>query len=283
MSSYAYYNGSFGKKDEIKVPLSDRSIFFGDAIYDVVIGSYDRLLWEEEHIDRFLGNAKRLEFNHKYTKKELSSLLREISVKSTLDCCMIYFQLSRNFPYRKHSAMGSDTNLLIIVEPIKIEMHPKPMKLITMSDRRYGYCDIKTTNLLPAVISATSAENLGYDEAVFIKNDIVFECTKSNISIIKQGRVITPPLSNNILPGITRSHLLRKCYEEGIPFEERDITKSELFSADEILVTSTTKLCKTVSIIDDTPVGGRNIEMAVTIQKALYSEFFNFCLKPNLP
>ena len=269
MSSYAYYNGSFGKKDEIKIPLSDRSIFFGDAIYDVIIGSYDRLLWEEEHIDRFLGNAKRLEFNHKYTKNELSSLLREISVKSTLDCCMIYFQLSRNFPYRKHSATGSDTNLLIIVEPIKIEMHPKPMNLMTMSDRRYGYCDIKTTNLLPAVISATKAEALGCDEAIFIKDDIVTECTKSNISIIKHGRVITPPLSNNILPGITRSHLLRICHKEGIQLEERDITKSELFSADEILVTSTTKICKTVSIIDDTPVGGRNIEMAVTIQKAL--------------
>ena len=66
MTSYAYYNGQFGKRDEIKIPLSDRSIFFGDAVYDTAIGCYDRILWEIEHIERLLCNAQRLGIEHKY-------------------------------------------------------------------------------------------------------------------------------------------------------------------------------------------------------------------------
>ena len=278
MTSYAFYNGQFGKKSEINIPLSDRSIFFGDAIYDVAIGCYDRLLWEDEHISRFLCNAKKLGIKHNYSKKKLSSLLREISVKSMLDCCMINFQLSRNLTERRHSAIGAGSNLLVIVEPIKIEKHPSPMKLITMTDKRYGYCDIKTTNLLPAVLSATKAERQGADEAVFIKNGIITECTKSNIAIIKQGRLITPPLSNRILPGITRAHLLNACKKIGIEYEEKSFGKSELFSADEILVTSSTKMCKTVCKIDNFSVGGRARELSKHLQNELYCEFEKCCV-----
>ena len=90
MISYAYYNGNFGKRNEISIPLSDRSIFFGDAVYDAAIGSYDRILWESEHIDRLLINAKRLGIEHEYTKAFLSELLREIAVKSMIKCFSLF-------------------------------------------------------------------------------------------------------------------------------------------------------------------------------------------------
>lgn len=278
MTSYAYYNGQFGKRDEIKIPLSDRSIFFGDAVYDTAIGCYDRILWEIEHIERLLCNAQRLGIEHKYTRRKLSSLIREISVKSTFGTCMIYIQISRDLMARNHSAVGCGANLLITVEPIIIDRFPKPMKLITAEDKRYGYCDVKTINLLPAVLSSTEAETAGCDEAIFIRNNIVTECSKSNISIIKQGRLITHPISSRILPGITRAHLLEGCRKLGIPFKEIEFTKAELFSADEILISSTTKLCKTASHIDSLPVGGGANEIASAIQNYLYSEFSTFCL-----
>ena len=164
-------------------------------------------------------------------------------------------------------------NLLVIVEPIKIERHPAPMKLITMPDLRYGYCHIKTTNLLPAVISATESENSCCDEAVFIKDGLVTECTKSNILIIKQGRIITHPISNEILPGIVRGQVLKGCESLGIPYEEKAFTKEELFSADEVLITSTTKLIKTANRIDNLPVGGRAPDLATTLQSYLYNIF----------
>ncbi len=279
MSSYAYYNGKFSKIEETAIPLSDRSIFFGDAIYDAAIGSYDRILWEDEHIDRFLKNADRIGIRHSLSKKHLSQLLREIAVRSMLECYFIYFQLSRDLPTRNHSPSGCWANLLITVNPIEIPAAPQPLKLITAEDLRHGFCDIKTVNLLPAVLSISRAEEKGCDEAIFIRNGIVTECSKSNISIIKQGRIITHPKTNRILPGIAREHLIQNAGKIGLEIEEREFTVEELFCSDETLVTSTTKLCRRVCEIDGISVGSKSSEVAEQLCCLAYEEFAEYCLK----
>jgi len=277
MSSFAYYNGVYRKKEEIYIPLSDRSIFFGDAIYDAAIGSCDRILWEDEHINRFLLNSNKMGIRHNFTKEYLSSLLREIGVKSMLKSYFIYFQMSRALPNRNHSFSGAEARLLVTVDPIKIDKKPAPLNLITTTDKRYGYCDIKTTNLIPSVIASTKADRTGCDEAIFVRGRYVTECTKSNIAIIKQGRVITHPATNRILPGITREHLKINCNLLNIPFVERRFSVSEMLSADEILVTSTTKLCKTVCKINGKTVGGKNPILANSIAKIFISEYEKCC------
>lgn len=277
MDSYAYYNGKFGKKDEITIPLSDRSIYFGDAVYDAAIGSYDRILWEDEHLTRFLSNAERIGINHPYSKKYLSSLIREIAVKSMIEDYFLYMQLSRSSKDRVHSAVGTASSLLIIISPFLLTDVNIPLRLMTTEDMRYGYCDIKTVNLLPAVLVSTEAENKGFDEAVFIKNGIVTECAKSNISIIKQGRVISHPENNRILPGITREKLRESCLSLGIDFCECEFTKEEMMNADEIIVSSTSKLCRRVSEIDGTKVGGKNMELSQVICDDIYKKYIVFC------
>ena len=277
MNSYAYYNGQFGKREEISVPLSDRSIFFGDAIYDAAIGSYDRILWEEEHINRFLCNADRIGIKHSFTKNYLSQLLREIAVRSMLDSYFIYFQMSRSHPTRNHSAIGCNANLLVTVEPMEIRKEYEPLKLITVDDHRYEYCDIKTINLLPSVLSMTQAENQNCDEAVFVKNGIITECSKSNISIIKEGRLITHPKTNRILPGIARAHLLKQCSAIDVQVVEREFDISELLEADEVLISSTTKLCKKANSINGISIAGKNRYVADKLCDKMYDEYINFC------
>lgn len=278
MNSYAYYNGQFDIFDKIRIPLCDRSLFFGDCVYDAAIGRYDRILWEDEHIARFLSNAKRLGITHSYTRKRLSSLLHEISVKSRIEHYFIYFCLSRKSARRVHSAAKcKDSSLLITIEPMIIAANGQPLSLITQEDKRHGYCDIKTVNLLPAVIACTNAENAGCDEAVFHRDGVVTECAKSNIAIIKRGRLKTHPISSKILPGITRAHLLLAAGSMGIPCEEAAFTLDELFSADEILVTSTSKLCRTVSKIDGINVGGGAAEIADALCDKIYEEYTKFC------
>ena len=277
MSSYAFYNGKFGKKEDISIPLSDRAVFFGDAIYDAAIGSYDRILWEDEHIERFLSNAETIGIKHSFTKEYLSEILREIAVKSMIKTYFLYFQLSRSLPSRTHSANGAKANLLVTVDPIEIPRFSAPLKLVTAEDIRHSLCHVKTVNLLPAVLASTVAEESGCDEAVFIKDGIVTECSKSNISIIKQGRLITHPKTNRILPGIAREHLLAVSGKIGVKIEERSFSVEELFSADEILVTSTTKLCRKANEIDGTKVGGKCPSLADYLCDLMYREFADFC------
>ena len=275
MSSFAYYNGRFDTKENITVPLTDRAIYFGDAVYDVAIGRYDRILWENEHINRLLYGAKRLGIQHSYTFEFISSLLREIAVKSMIASYIIYIQLSRSYETRKHSALGCCENLLITIDPYEPNLFSPPMRLMTCEDKRYGYCDIKTTNLLPAVLASTNAENSGFDEAIFIRDGFVTECSKSNISILKQGRLITHPTSSRILPGITREHLLRVCKEINIPICEEPFTLNDLLRADEIIVTSSTKLCRSVSHINDVKVGGNSTDGFNKIRSGLNFDYLN--------
>ena len=277
MSSYAYYNGKFGKKEEISIPLSDRSIFFADAIYDAAIGSYDRILWENEHIERFLSNAEKIGIKHTLTHKKLSSLLREIAVKSMIKDYFIYFQMSRGLPSRQHSAKNAKANLLITVDPFELNPCLPPMRLITFKDKRYGYCNIKTINLLPSVLSATKADMQGCDEAIFVKGQYVTECSKSNISILSHGRIYTHPAGNRILAGITREHLKSCCKAIGVQFIEKKFTVKEMFDADEIIVTGTGKLCRRVSYINQSKVGGGDLALFNKIRNYLFDEYYSFC------
>ena len=278
MNSYAYYNGVFGKKQDVFIPLSDRAIYFGDAVYDAAIGSYDRIMWEKEHIRRFLHNAKRIGIRHNFTEEQLSSLLREVGVKSMIESYFIYFQMSRSAPDRIHSSLRTEASLLITVDPIKIEPNAKPLDMITVRDTRYDLCDIKSVNLLPAVIASTRAEKAGADEAIFVKGKYVTECAKSNIAIIKEGRIITHPTNSRILPGIARAHLLANCEMLNIPYTERPFTVNEMLSADEILVTSTTKLTRTVRTINGLSVGGKSKFLAEKLCKKMFNQYKILCL-----
>ena len=273
--SFAYYNGRFDKKENITIPLTDRSIYFGDAVYDVAIGCYDRILWEDEHINRLLYGAKKLGITHSYSFEFISSLLREIAVKSMIESYIIYIQLSRSYESRKHSAIDCTANLLITIDPFQPNIYFPPMKLMTCEDKRYDFCDIKTTNLIPAVLASTEAELNGFDETVFVRQGIVTECSKSNISILKQGRLLTHPKSRHILPGITRDHLLLVCKALGIAVYEEPFTINDLFTADEIIVTSSTKLCRSVSLINDTNIGGRSPDTVNKIRSRLNMDYLN--------
>lgn len=275
MISYAYYNGNFGKSEDIMIPLSDRSIFFGDAVYDAAIGRYEFIMWESEHINRFLENAKRIGIKHTYTNSFLSALLREIAVKSCIPEYFLYFQLSRNKKRRIHSGLDGGANLLVTIEPIEINNHLPPLRLSLYEDLRYGYCDIKTVNLLPAVLASTESECLGCDEAVFYRDGVVTECAKSNISILKSGVLKTHPVCNKILPGITRNHLLLACNNLGIRYFEEAFTVDELSDADEVLVTSTTKLCRRANMLDGKEIGMNDADNAEKICRFLYREFEN--------
>lgn len=282
MDSYAFYNGKFGKRSDISIPLSDRSVFFGDAIYEAAIGCYDRIMWEEEHIDRLLDNANRLSIRHKYTKKELSAILHEVAVKSCIESYLIYFSLSRSSDSRIHSALKCENaNLLITIEPFEVCNNSAPVSLIVREDLRYQFCNVKTINLLPNVIALTDAEKDGFDEVVFHRNGIITECAKSNISIIKQGRLITHPLTSHILPGITRHHVLMACDELHIPFFEEKYNLSDMYSADEIIISSSSKLCRKVKQISGISVGGKSNGIADKICSEIYRQY-ECCVKnPN--
>lgn len=275
---YAYYNGKFGRYEDITVPLSDRALFFGDGVYDAAVGRDGKIFLIDEHSDRLFKNAAKLRIIPPVSREELNKILFEVIRRSGLSEYFLYVQFSRSKARRVHSAVGADSNLLVTVSEWALPSPDKSLSLITAEDLRYQYCDIKTVNLLPAVIASTRAEESGADEAVFHRGDTVTECAHSNISILKDGVLLTHPESPFILPGITRRHLIDLAKALGVPVSECPFTLSELFSADEVLVSSTTKLVTRAKSIDRKKVGGGDGKTFSLLQAAVCEEFNNYLI-----
>ena len=264
----AYYNGKFGDLGEISVPLTDRSIFFGDGVYDAMIGENGRIDRFSEHMERLIKNAAAIGLPLPLSAEEIKNLIATSVKESGYSSYFIYVQLSRSGKERKHAwEDGIPSNLLITVKPHTLPRNA--LKLTCMNDVRYSMCNVKTINLLPNVIAAAKAEARGFDEAVFIRGGFVTECAHSNISIIKNGALITHPDSPFILPGITKRHLIADAKALGISVFERPFTKEELFSADSVIVSSTSRLLSEAEMIDGKMMEtGKNEPSSLLISRA---------------
>ena len=270
----AYYNGSFSSIEEIRIPLTDRCIYFGDGVYDAMVGRDGKIHLFEKHIERLYRNADAIGLNVGTTREELREIIGRLTVEYD-STYFIYIQLSRRSETRCHAATEStNANLLITLTPHKLPSSEKTLALTFADDVRYRMCNVKTLNLLPAVIASTRAVKEGYDEAVFIRDGYVTECAHSNISIVKDGVLITHPDCELILPGITKSLMLDSAKELGITVNERPFTPLELREADSVLVTSTTKLILEAESIDGNPLkNGRNKEARALINAA-FSDYW---------
>lgn len=273
MAGYVYYNGVFDKRERITIPLSDRSFFFGDGIYDMAIGCGGKIYQADMHIDRFMMNADRLGIKHEYTHDEIMDLLLRTVGRSGYDEYTVYFQLSRTKAQRIHSAKGTSCALMIAIDPYEITAPKDEVKLISHEDKRYYYCNIKTVNLLPSVIASTAAEEAGCDEALLHRNGTVTECAHSNFFIIKDGTLIGHPDGELILPGITGINLVKEARRLGIPVVRRPFTLAEVYSCDEALITSTTKFARRVCSLDGIAVGGKDYDRVSALCKSLYGDF----------
>ncbi len=276
--SFAYYNGVFGDFDDIKIPLSDRSVFFGDGIYDAAIGRDGEIYQKELHLARFFENAKRVGIPVSYSEEELSDLLSETIKRSGAREFFLYFQASGYLPERLHAPRSKDkSNLLITVKPFSLHDSRKELKLVSFPDIRQSFCNIKTLNLLGSVMASERAVSEGCDEAVFVRGETVTECAHSNIFIVSNNKLITHPANERILPGITRKTVLLAAKRLGIDTEERPFSLSELFSADDVLITSTSKLALRAKSLDGAPISQKESDAGSVIIDDMFKCYREFC------
>lgn len=275
MKNLAYYNGNYDECDKLLIPFNDRVHFFGDGVYDATYSHNYNIHALDEHIDRFYNSAGLLDINLPLSKDEMKDLLREMVRKLDDGDQFVYFQATRGTNERNH-VFPSDmkANIWLVLRPGKLKDMNQKIKCITAEDTRFYHCNIKTLNLIPSVMAAQKAELIGADETILHRGDRVTECAHSNVSIIKNGKFITAPTDRLILPGIARGRIIRMCKKLLIPVEETPFTLSELFDADEIIVSSAGSLCLSVGEIDGQPVGGKAPELLKKLQKALLDEFY---------
>lgn len=275
MKTLGYYNGKYGELEEMSIPMNDRVCWFGDGVYDAGPSRNYKIFAIDEHIDRFFNSAGLLDIEMPVTKEELKELLQEMVNKMDTGDLFVYYQVTRGTGVRDHAYTKGPGNLWIMLKPAEISDGIEPIKLITVEDTRFLHCNIKTLNLIPSCVATEKAKKAGCQEAVFYRaGGRVTECAHSNVHIIKDGKLVTAPTDNLILPGIARAHLIRMCKKLGIPVSETPYTLKELLEAEEVLVTSSSNLCLHACEIDGKPVGGKNPELLEKIRAALLGEFY---------
>ncbi len=270
-----YYNGEMGPLEEMKVPMGDRALYFGDGIYEATCVANRVPFALDDHLDRMYNSLRLLEIPFQKDRDWMKAELQKvIDAAEDSPVHFLYWQISRGVCPRNHPfPKDVEPTLMVYVKPHTMKPMDKPYKLISMEDIRFKLCNIKTLNLIPSVLANQRAVERGCDEAVLHRGSRVTECAHSNISILKDGVLRTAPTDELILPGITRKHLLALARENGIPTDERPFSMVELMNADEIIVTSSSALCMMVESIDGIPVGGKDRARLKLLQDAYLAKF----------
>ena len=260
MENIAYYNGKISSIEEMTIPMNERSSYFGDGVYDAMFTVDHVPLQLDDHLRRFYRSAKKIDIDIPMPFEELRAMVLDFCRRIDSPDAMAYVQATRGVGMRGHAYRfaGGTPSLWVWVKPDMLDPMDRSYKAITMEDTRYFHCDIKTINLLPAVIYTQRAEEAGCDETI--------------LHILKDGALKTAPCDNLILPGITRAHRIAQCREMGIPVIEEPFTVREMMAADEVFFTSASALCCRIEEIDGQKVGGRAPELIARIQKAAWDE-----------
>ena len=168
MKNAAYYNGTISAIEDIKVPLEDRAVYFGDGVYDDAFCHNGKPFLIDEQFDRFYNSCRLVRIDFPYTREQLLEIITDlISRLDDRSDVLIYWQASRGTAPRNHPfPENSKANLLMYVKPKKITKLDVPMKLHTVDDIRYEMCNVKTINLIPNILAAQAAIDAGCDEAV---------------------------------------------------------------------------------------------------------------------
>lgn len=278
MQNLAYYNGKYGTCEEMTVPFNDRVHFFGDGVYEVTYCRNYKLFALDEHLDRFFNSASMLDINIPHTKAEMAEILQDLVKKLDTDEQFVYFQLTRGTQMRQHEypedIMG---NFWVMLKPGKVKDVHMKVNAITAEDTRFYHCNIKTLNLIPAVMNAQYAtKNKVYETILYRRPNRVTECSHSNVHIINQkGAFQTAPTDNLILPGIARAHLIKACRALGVEVDETPFTLEEMMNAKEVIISSSSAFGLECTEIDGKPVGGKAQELLHTVQNWVSDEYYS--------
>ncbi len=256
MSSIVYLNGQYLPIEKANISVLDRGFTFGDGVYEVIPVYHGHIFRLEKHIERLNNSLDEVYIDKPYNLAQWQEILRELIEQNPAEDHSLYIQVTRGVSEREHAIdMAEKPTVFAMSRPLLKKDRSAGISAIVEEDIRWKYCHIKAITLLPSVILRHKARQTGAAEALLVKDGFVTEGAASNVFIVKDGVVKTPPKDGSLLPGITRDLLVELLLKSDIACEEVAITEKELRQADEIWITSSTWEIVPVVKLDGGPVG----------------------------
>jgi D-alanine transaminase len=168
----------------------------------------------------------------------------------------VYLQVTRGAAPRQHGIIADLTPTVVAIARPARTVRPRPiLRAVTASDDRWARCYLKTTALLPNTLARERARRLGADDAIFVRDGFIMEATAANVFVVFKDRLVTPPLTNYILAGITRDAVLELAESNGITTVEEPVSAHLIYEADEVFITGTNSELGPVVAVDGRTIG----------------------------
>ena len=259
MSETVYLNGEFMPLAEARIPVLDRGFIFGDGVYEVIPVYSRRPFRLPGHLERLQRSLDAIRLANPMTDAEWSRLINDLVARHAAEDQSVYLQVTRGVAKRDHAfpKEGKQT-VFMMSSPLTTpsqDLVDNGVPCITAVDYRWLKCDVKTVSLLGNCLLRQSAADAGAAEVVLFRDGHLTEASASNVFVVVNGKLLAPPKTHLILPGITYDVVLELAAAIGIAIELRGIPEQEARGADEIWVTSSTKEVLAVVTLDGRPVG----------------------------
>lgn len=274
-----YLNGEFMPIGEAKISVLDRGFIFGDGVYEVIPVYSRKAFRMTEHLRRLQHSLDGIKLPNPHSDAEWEHIIGELISRNDGEDQYLYLHITRGVAKRDHAFPNPPVAPTVFAMISPLPAPPEALlhsgiSCITAPDNRWLRCDIKAIALLPNVLLRQMAVDAGCAETILIRdNEFMTEGAASNIFVVKGGKLLAPPKDNLMLPGITYDVVLEIAAANGIPHEVRRVMKEEVFAADELLLTSSTKEVLAITQLDGKPVGsGKPGEMFARLHR-LYQDF----------
>lgn len=277
----AFLNGDYMALDEARISPMDRGFLFGDGIYEVIPVHDGKPIGFSLHIDRMKKGLSAVEINLDWSHDQWRDICDKLVDKNGAGNLAVYLHVSRGADTKRHHAYPKGITPTVFGFASELAASLKsgrtavtPLKISSAEDKRWRRCDIKSTALLGNIIHFQKGQAEGNDETLlFNAAGELTEGSATNVFVVKDGVITTPPLDHQVLPGVTRLMLLDMLRKIGsVPVEERVVTMEEARHADEIWLTSSTKEVAPVAQLDGKPVGSGEAGPVWAIAHRLFTD-----------
>ena len=272
-----YLNGAFLPSEQAQVSVFDRGFVFADGVYEVIPAYGGRPFRLPQHLARLDNSLAGIRLSNPLTVRDWQTVFTRLVEAGGGGDQSVYLQVTRGPAERDHAFPKQITpTVFAYSQALK---YPEPAQLaagvaaITVPDIRWQRCDIKAIALLPNVLMRQQATEQGAAEAILLREGLMNEGSASNIFLVLKGVLVTPPKGPFILPGVTRDLALELARAHGLACEERAVTESELRSAEELMLSSSTKELLPITRLDGKPVGNGKPGPLHARLHALYQDY----------
>ena len=260
MTRIVYLNGDYLPANEARISIFDRAVTFADAIYEVAGVIDGKLIDFEHHMQRYFNSLEKLDIDSPLDQQQILDAFRQLVERNRLDEGLVYMQVTRGVAERDFIwPENIKPNLFMFTQPkasIENEAAETGISLASTPDIRWARRDIKSVNLLAQVLAKKAAHDAGAYEALMIDAEgYVTECGSTSFFIVKDDLILTRPLSNDILPGVTRRAVVALCNTHGLRLVESKFTLDEAKKADEALISGASTYILPVVKIDGQAIG----------------------------